>query len=1251
MQAVQTARHAVETIPDGGCFASNPAQAVRCWFRADGLQVQAAGPAPTPWQLKLRLHGYGRQALETVTDGTLSARMNRVELTHAGGEVIEWFENQAAGLEHGFTVRCAPPDGPGPLRLVMEAAGNLRPEIEPETAATTARFIATDGTVALRYSGLKVWDSSRRELPAHLEVRDQYLTVMVDDQNAIYPVTIDPLITNQEAKLSQSASGDGAASDNFGRAVSVSGDGNTAVVGVCYDDTAAGSNAGSAYVFVRSGGAWSQQAKLLPDDAASNDNFGYAVSLSADGNTMVVGASGDDSPLADAGSAYVFVRSGTTWSQQAKLLADDAAASDNFGFAVSVSADGNTTLAGAYKDDSSRGGAYVFARNGSTWSQQAKLTAADGAANDNFGGSVALNGNGDTAVVGAYFHDLPGLTDAGAAYVFVRSGTTWSEQAQLTAEVAAASDYFGNSVSISGDGNTALVGATYDDTAGGANAGSATVFARSGTVWSRQALLTAADGAANDNFGSVSLSNTGDTALVGAYSDDTTPWTNAGSAYVYQRSGTTWSQQTKLTANDAAANDYFGWAGSLSGDGNTVLIGAYGDDIKGAGTEAGGAYMFARNGSTWSQQAKLTAYDSVYADFFGGAVALSSDGNTALVGAPQDDTMAGDASGSASVYVRSGSAWTLQAKLIASDSAGGDKLGYAVSLSADGNTAVVGAYLDDTPAGGKDAGSVAVFVRSGTAWSQQAQLTAGDGATSDWFGYSVSVSADGNTALLGAFMDDTTAGADEGSAYVFVRSGSSWSQQTRLTADDNAARDYFGHSVSLSADGSTALVGAYQDDTARGADAGSAVVFVRSGSVWSQQTKLMAADGAASDYFGKSVGLSGDGNTALVGAYGDRKGTLDDAGTAYVFVRSSGNWSQQTQLTATDGAAYDYFGWSVSLSTDGNSALVGSHLHNTTAGGADAGSAYGFVRNGTAWGQQAQLVAGDGATTDWFGWALCLSGDGDTALVGAYQEDDGSTPGYDAGSAYVFRLLISGPEIAVQQPVGANLSDGSATVDFGSANLSTGIAKTFVVRNLGTEELTGLTISLDGAHHGEFSVTTPPVVPLAGGGTTFFTVTFTPGATGLRTADLHLASNDADEGSFDITLEGTGVEDPFTVWKASYFTPAEIAAGDAADNADPDGDGQNNRFEFTAGLVPTDALSRFLLRIEPVVGQPAHKRLIFSPRFNDRTYDILTSTTLLDGSWFALTGGIVSDMGTERTVTDTEATVGKKFYRVQVNKP
>ena len=378
----------------------------------------------------------------------------------------------------------------------------------------------------------------------------------------------------------------------------------------------------------------------------------------------------------------------STWAashdDQIKLLANDGAANDFFGYNVAMS--GDTIIVGAFKDDDEIrgvdvGSAYVFILKENTWVQQAKLTAKDGMPEDTFGGNVVLSG--DTAIVGVIRDDDINGIDSGSAYVFTRTGTNWSQYAKLTANDAAAGDYFGWSLAVFD--NTAVIGAPYDDDMG-KNSGSVYIFTRSGDVWSQQAKLTAADGTAGDLFG-ISLALSGDTIIVGADLNEE-KGKDAGAVYVFTRSGGIWNQQAKLTASDGSEGDIFGVRVAL--EGNTALISARRDNDEIMGVNAGSAYIFTRTGTTWSQQTKLTAPDGSADDRFGRSVALA--GDTAVIGAMfQDDK--GENSGSVYVFTRSDNTWLLKDQLTASDGTAGDVFGWNVALF--GNTAVISANRDD----------------------------------------------------------------------------------------------------------------------------------------------------------------------------------------------------------------------------------------------------------------------------------------------------------------------------------------------------------------------------------------------------------------------------------------------------------------------------------------------------------------------------------------------------------------------------
>jgi hypothetical protein len=341
-----------------------------------------------------------------------------------------------------------------------------------------------------------------------------------------------------------------------------------------------------------------------------------SASISRDGNTAIVGN------YAGKGAAYIFTSSGTSWSQQAKIEASDGQQNDRFGESVSISKDGNTVIVGAKYATSKAayaGKAYIFTRSGTSWSEQAKIEASDGQKDDNFGSSVSISGDGNTAIVGANHYDgdpSVGIYNSGAAYIFTRSGTSWSEQAKIEASDKQNFDLFGVSVSISGDGNTAIVAGT--------NAGSVYIFTRTGTSWSEQANIQTLREEV------VSISDDGNTAIVGMVG----AIASTGEAYIFTRSGTSWSKQATIYASDKQQYDNFGWSVSISGDGNTAIVGAFTEDT--GAYAAGSAYIFTRTGTSWSEKKKIQASNRRRDGLFGDSVSNSEDGNIAIVTSPSD---------------------------------------------------------------------------------------------------------------------------------------------------------------------------------------------------------------------------------------------------------------------------------------------------------------------------------------------------------------------------------------------------------------------------------------------------------------------------------------------------------------------------------------------------------------------------------------------------------------------------------------
>jgi len=703
---------------------------------------------------------------------------------------------------------------------------------------------------------------------------------------------------------------DAAANDKFGSSIAI--DGSTLLVSA-YTEGGSGTSRGAVYVFTGSGSSWSQQAKLTASDAQDHDYFGYGLDL--DGDTAVIGAFGEDPLLSNTGSAYVFNRSGSSWSQQQKLTASDTGS--NFDIGISVAIEGSLIALGARGADSDTGAVYIFKLDGSTWTEEQKLISDEGAENDELGERISFSSNyviASTKDESAFIFKYTKPT-----YIVTPSSTNVNEGSSLTVNVATtsvvdsttlyytltnSSDFSTSSGSfvINSNSGSFTVTPTADAITEGvetfqiqirtesvsgtivSQTGNITINDTSGaTSWSSpssDAKLLASDAQASDNFGiSVSISNDGDIAIVGADYEDTYG-TSAGAAYIYYKSGGTWSQQAKIQASNPGSYDNFGHSVSIDNDGNTVIVGAYSEDT--GANDSGAAYIFTRSGTSWSQQALLKASDKAQDDYFGTSVSISGDGDTVIVSSKLEDpigtSVANQDAGSAYIFTRS-TGWTQQAKIQASDAQGGDTFAQSVDISNDGDTVIVGAYNEDTVA--TDAGSAYIFTRSGTSWSQQAKIQASNAGSSDRFGQSVSIDSDGDTVVVGAAFEDT-GGGNTGSAYIFTRSGTSWSQQAQIQPYDVDGGDYFGRSVSISGDGDTVIASSYVEDTGFN-NAGSVYIFTRSGTTWTQQSKIQAYDAQSNGLFGQNVDISNDGNSAIIGASSTNSGSVSGAGAAYIY--------------------------------------------------------------------------------------------------------------------------------------------------------------------------------------------------------------------------------------------------------------------------------------------------------------------------------------------------------------------------------
>jgi len=560
-------------------------------FTKDNVRLSSFNTSETAWYVEFRTVAWGRgTSIHPVPESESTILGNRCEYNR--GSVTEWYVNDNRGLEQGWDLASPPPldkghdTFEGNLVIEIEVGGNLHPVMDTKTS--TVIFSDQAGNDLLKYGGLAAWDSTNRNLPVRLVLKDPEnnsssteprLIIEVNDRDAVYPVTIDPIW--QEIRKIQAS--DKQADDRFGHSVSISGD--TAIVGAPYEGTGF-SWTGVAYVFGRDQGGtdnWGEIKKIQASDRGTEDEmFGWSVSIS--GDTAIVGAYFRN-------AVYIFYRDqgGTDNWGEIKKIQD----SDHFGYSVSIS--GNTAIVGAYgeaKGGVNAGVAHIFYKDhGGTdnWGWKTRVKANDPQADDMFGWSVSISG--DTAIVGAFLEDT-GEENAGAAYIFARDqggADGWGEIQKIQASDKQAGDQFGNSVSLSGD--TAIVGAFREDT-GGDDAGAAYIFGRDqgGTDnWGEIKKIQASDKQANDRFGN-SVSISGDTAIVGAPYENT-GGNFSGAAYIFDRDqggSDNWGEIQKIQASDKQVGDQFGISVSISGD--TAIVGASFEDT--GGDLAGAAYIW-----------------------------------------------------------------------------------------------------------------------------------------------------------------------------------------------------------------------------------------------------------------------------------------------------------------------------------------------------------------------------------------------------------------------------------------------------------------------------------------------------------------------------------------------------------------------------------------------------------------------------------------------------------------------------------
>ncbi|MFN0110096.1 MAG: BACON domain-containing protein [Blastocatellia bacterium] len=990
--AYQTARYAVSSpvsnmgkapVDKTAPYAQNPRQHFNSYFTPEGAHLYVGASRVS---LQLTAAGYGEQ-LTAVGSGEVKTQNNRVEIAHHPA-IKEWFVNKPDGLEHGFTLAAPLSDKRDSemLRLKLSVKGNLVARAVSDGQALS--WHDDKGAEVLNYSGLKVTDADGKSLAARMTAERGNVIFEVDDRGANYPVTIDPTFT-AHSKLNRPDE----EADSFGAAVATNGA--TIVVGAPQTDAGALNSTGAAYIFAREGSLWAFRQKLLSAGLRANDRFGSSVAMS--GSTIVVGTPGfDSSPsVANTGSAYVYAFNNGAWIIQQILVQPSPQAGEGFGQSVAI--DGNTVVVGCPVFTNNRGRVAVFTAVGGGWQFRENLNfqPQDG---DQFGASVSVSGN--TIVAGIPLRDII-FQNTGSVRLFDFNGTTWAFTQEVQALDGEGMDEFGTSVSIRG--NKLVVGAIFDSSPGISSHGSAYYFTRPavGQPWAFQRKFLPTNLVANTTYGnSVALS--GSTIVVGTL--------GAQVAYIYEEVFGQWLEQ-KLNRPSGS----FGWSVAVGGD--VVVVGDPDNP-----TDGDAALVYQRTGFSWAESGRLSASASATNDLFGSSVAM--EGNTIVVGA------SGQSNGTASsgaVYVftkERGGYWNYQQTLRVNSSVQHPNFGHVVGISS--NTIAVGSpesstgtisALPNVPGDG----SVYLFAQVAGRWQLVQTL---QNSNQGNFGGTLTIA--GGYLAVGARTDIVGANRDQGSVYVYRSTDTGWIFVQRLTSADGLTGDHFGTSVAT--DGTTLAIGANDHDIGAAANQGAVYIYSRSGTSFGFQQKLISADGALGDWFGLSVGLSGD--TLAVGAPRVNIGATADKGAVYVYTRSGSIWLQQgSRLIHAAGGVEDYLGASVAI--EGNVLIAGA-----SGGGSNTRTlpcyAAVFSRTNSAWSADSVITSPGTNNNNSFGRALSLKGN--SLLIGAAFGNVGLLQ--SAGSVYSY----TAPIIPCAFSITPTSQSFTATGGSGAVNVTTNAA-------------------------------------------------------------------------------------------------------------------------------------------------------------------------------------------------------------------
>jgi hypothetical protein len=1004
---------------DAAWQAPNRSHGLRTYFTPQGIRVVPRQDAAPWWEWGLAWVGYGRGGMSwAVPAARLAPSGARIDYQRGG--LSEWYENSPRGLKQGFVLDAPPeqwgrsgegePEALGTVvpgrgrrmaaeRLVhvdLALTGSLRPVVSEDGLAID--FEAPGGARVVHFAGLAVTDARGKPLAAWMEgyagTRGGGIRIVIDDADAVYPITVDPLATSP----SWTAESDQAAA-NFGVAVAPAGD----VNGDGYADVIVGADGydngqadeGRAFVYHGSPAGLATTAAWAAESNQAGALFGAAVATAGDVNgdgysDVIVGARNYDNGQTDEGRAYVYLGSAAGLNTPAWTAESDQASS-SFGISVGAAGDVNgdgysDVIVGARWYDngqSDEGRAYVYHGSAAGLAATAAWTAESNQASAYFGQSVATAGdvNGDgygDVIVGADYADY-GQTDEGRAYVYFGSAAGLGGTAAWTAESDQAGAYFGHSVAtagdVNGDGFADVIVGAYSYDGGQTDEGRAFVFLGSAAGPATTAAWTAESDQAYSWFGFL-VGTAGDVngdgyadVIVGAHLYDNGQ-TDEGRAFVYFGSAAGLAATAAWTAEGDQADAILGYAAATAGDVNgdgyaDVIVGTRNYDN--GQTDEGRAYVYLGSAAGPAATAGWTTEGGQVAAWLGYSVATAGDVNgdgyaDVIVGAPNYDNGQTE-EGRAMVFLGSAAGLAATAGWTAESDQVGAYFGSSVSTAGDVNgdgyaDVIVGARLHDN--GQTEEGRAFVYHGSPAGLATAAAWTAESDQAGAYFGYSVATAGDVNgdgyaDVIVGAYVYDNGQ-VDEGRAYVYLGSAAGLSATAAWTAESDQASALFGNTVSTAGDVNgdgyaDVIVGAYLYDNGQ-VDEGRAYVYLGSAASLAAAAAWTAESDQAGAYLGISVGTAGDVNgdgyaDVIVGAHNYDNGQTDE-GRALVYLGSAAGLAATAAWTAESDQASAYFGHSVATAGDVNGdgyadVIVGAFLYDNEQ--ASEGHAYVYYGN------------------------------------------------------------------------------------------------------------------------------------------------------------------------------------------------------------------------------------------------------------------------------------------------------------------